>query len=1060
MSKRKASVDRNVNQKAPARRPSASSLRARMQQMQPKAEKSPSTQNLPCVGQTAAVTNTTDTCLPKTRFTSQDRCRDLRSCSSPRLKYFPAEKIKKLETPSPFFPDPIGAVIVQQNPREAGNLYVTRASDQSQNNGQGDAAAIAQPLQQHRQHQSMHTVSQQQVVPQRAIHQIGETSPNSACTLPQQVINGQVHRPFVPHGSYEYPPQNNTYDPHLPFRGPTQTATASQPFVQQSASNVGPVSDQERTKPEENSTECPDYDKQPVGGRNATLYRQLVTNNRPGHQQSQASVVSNAANPSNSNHQPQPSVQNHTYVSPFANAPNPQQVYQQMQQTMAQQQQMQQRAMQYQMRMMNNQQAIQAIPGTPNYYKNHQYSAQRMTSPQDATTNQLKTSRTMGQVQQNYPVHQRDLDYAMNPQNGWARNNQVAEYSSVKAQLKPFSVDVIDGNQPYFGAQNQQQQLAPRYQSAPQHQQLYRNPAQGNATIQSQQNSMAYSQPGFNQQALQPNPQPVAENPVAQNVKPKLPFTAGMIRDQEKLVATMKQQRIPVDVMRRQFETLLSEQRKQLEYIQEIRRQDEAGEVKRPVATARRRTPIDEKPEWMIHLTPPRLSYMELEKMHEEQKQKERQQLEETQQQPNETSNMQVPVQLVNQQQNQFYQHINSQPYNNMYDQPNTAPRNTGKPNPNSPTMNYQYYPYQQNVPNYQYVQYPHQQQQQSQFQQYQQIYQNNPQQNQTQVHSANDPSMHQENKPTTEPSSLLKMRLYKEQIRPQKRNNGLQDPQVLRKQLENIHTSADVKKELDYLSNLVSRKPPVRLNGIQDRTEIEEELRERLIMSSYEPSPRKASANGLENTRNPNNPATQRFSNANKVEHDFMREYPRQKLSNPRNCYSVQAERENGTVAVDQQTSAVQQQLPGHNVANVIPYNEKNPMASRGNVMPFRFESTHPLHYQQMQQYYQNTRNLARNNGEGDIGSAQRSDVKSKGSFDRAGGDAYVNLNGQMDGQMAEGKMSFQGMHYSQPDIHEARTIGGVRYLARKQDYIPNTQFVSPETLITSRHLQAPTMY
>ncbi|XP_053973331.1 putative uncharacterized protein DDB_G0271606 [Hylaeus volcanicus] len=1087
MNKRKASTDRNANQKASARRPSASSLHARMnmmQQMQSRPEKSPSTQNVPCLEHTDTVNRTIDACIPKTRFTSQDRSRDMRSCSSPRLKSFPAEKIKKLETPPPFAPEPIGALIVQQNPREGGTLYVG-GSNEIQNNGQGDVGAAVQPLHQQRPQQNLQTASHQQVAPHRAIHQISEMSPNSECTLPQQVLNSQAHRPFVPHGTREYSPQNNApsgYNPHSLFRNSPQTTAIRHPFVQQSSSNAG--QDQERAKAENNAAECPNYDKQPVGGRNATMYRQQTTNNQSGHLQSQISMAPNMSNLSNGNHQ-QLSAQNlHStqgYVSPVVNPQNPQQVYQQMQQTLAQQQQMQQRAMYYQMRMMNNQQQMQGSPGSVNLYRNQQLNAQTpsqsMTSPQDATMNQVRASRMAAPGQQNYQMH-RDLDYTMSPQNGWPKDNQVTQYSSIKAQLQPYSVDVA--NQPHFATQNQQQ-FIPQYQQelVHQRQQLYRNPMHGDIMNQGQQNSIIYGQTGFDpqahpsQQPAAPNPRPPVNNPVRQSTgggKPKLPFTVRMIRDQEKLVATMKQQKVPMDVMRRQFDILLAEQRKQLEHIEELRRQDESGDVKRPVATPRRRKQVDEKPEWMIHLTPPRLSYIELEKMQEEQKQRDRQarQYEESRQ-AHQMVEMQNPQHPTGQQ-GQFYQqpslqHQNRVPqaYNNMYNQDNAIPGNVNtnepaKPNPNPSTVNYQYYSPQQSVPSYQQTQYPYQHQQNPQFQQYQQVYQASQQQNQDHVHSTNIPSSYEDNI-QPEPSSLLKMRLYKEQVQPQKRNNGLQDPQVLRKQMETVQMSEDVRKGLEYLASLVSKKPPVRLNGIQDRSEIEEELKERLLMSAQEP-PKQVSANGLENTRNPNNPPLQRYSNPNKTECDFLREYPRQKVSNPRNCYSVQAERENGAVATDQQPPFVQQQLPGHSSINVIPYNEKNPTMARGNVMPFRFENVYPQHYQQMQQYYQNTRNLARNNGEGDVGSAQRIDAHGKASFDRAGGDACANSNNQMDRQMAEGKMPFQGMQSSQPDIHETRTIGGVRYLARKQGYIPNTQFVSPDTLIASRHLQPPMMY
>ncbi|XP_076172310.1 uncharacterized protein LOC143149111 [Ptiloglossa arizonensis] len=1061
-------------------------------------EKSSSTQHNPQTEQTNAVIKNADAYLPKTRFNSQDTSRDSRSCSSPRLKSFPIEEIKKLDTLPPFSPDPIGA-IVQQIPQEEGTLYVAGGPDQRQNSGQGDAVSTVQQFQQQHQHQNMHTVSQQQVAPHRAMHQISEMGPNSECTLPQQVVNGQAHRPFVPHGSHECSPWKNAqadYTVHSPtLSSPPAAPMEHQQSLQQSSDNASPMSNQEKNKPEDNNTKCSSYDKQPVGGRSSKMYRQMMMGSPTRQLQSEASTVpnlSNPSNPSNDNYQQQPSATSHhaphSHTVTFPSVQNPQHVYQQMQQTTAQQQQMQRRAMQYQMQMMANQQQMQR---TPEFYNvgNQQPATQApglhsIPSPQNATMNQMKTSTD--QVQQNYLAHR-------NPRNESTRNNQVVNYSSIKSQLKPYNLNVVNNSQPFFAAQNQQQQqltsqyqrqqLTPQYQQQqfiPQYQQQAVHQRQKVHVNQVQDNTVNQQTHTSHQLAGQQKPQTPAI---------KLPFTAGMIRDQEKLVVTMKQQRIPVDVMRRQFDTLLSEQRKQLEYIQEIKKQDMTKEDKTPMVTVRRRKPIDGKPEWMAHLTPSHVSYTELEKMHEVEKEKERQtrqfnEAQQTRQQVNETSNHQMPSHPQSQQQNRFYQQPNwqqqngiPQPYNNMYSQPSTLPGNANtidsiKPSPNAPPMNYQYYQEQKNVHNYQYAQYPHQQQQNPQFQQYQQVYQSNQQQNQHQVQSTNNSSAYKETKPTSDSSSLLKLRLYKEQIRPQKRNNGLQDLQALRKEMENVQATPDIKKGLEYLTTLTSKKPPVRLNGIQDRSEIQEELRDRLIMSTNEPPMKRVSSNGLENNRNPNNPSTQRFSNPNNpstqrfsnpnnMETEIMREYPRQKMFNPRNCYSVQAERENGTVAVDQQASFVQQQqLSGLNTAKVIPYNEKNQMATRSNVMPFKFESGHPQHYQQMQQYYHNTKNLARNNGEGDVASAQRTDVQSKESFDRAAGDTYINFNGQMDGQMAEAKIPFQGMHYNQPNIHEARTIGGVRYLARKQDYIPNTQLVAPETLIANRHLQPPMIY
>lgn len=73
---------------------------------------------------------------PKTRFNSRDRSKKVYSTSSPRLKSFPAEKIKKLDNQPMFSPESNDALIVQ-DPRET---YFASSSSRS-NNDQGDELA-------------------------------------------------------------------------------------------------------------------------------------------------------------------------------------------------------------------------------------------------------------------------------------------------------------------------------------------------------------------------------------------------------------------------------------------------------------------------------------------------------------------------------------------------------------------------------------------------------------------------------------------------------------------------------------------------------------------------------------------------------------------------------------------------------------------------------------------------------------------------------------------------------------------------------------------------------
>lgn len=117
---------------------------------QSRSAKSPSVQNLHNLDSSENITKSENnrTMLPdemqppKTRFTSRERSKEKRSIS-PRLKTFPAEKIKKLNNSPMFTPKPINALIMQQDPQETGILFAS--SSAKSNNGHGDAT-FAQPV--------------------------------------------------------------------------------------------------------------------------------------------------------------------------------------------------------------------------------------------------------------------------------------------------------------------------------------------------------------------------------------------------------------------------------------------------------------------------------------------------------------------------------------------------------------------------------------------------------------------------------------------------------------------------------------------------------------------------------------------------------------------------------------------------------------------------------------------------------------------------------------------------------------------------------------------------
>jgi len=321
---------------------------------------------------------------------------------------------------------------------------------------------------------------------------------------------------------------------------------------------------------------------------------------------------------------------------------------------------------------------------------------------------------------------------------------------------------------------------------------------------------------------------------------------------------------------------------------------------------------------------------------------------------------------------------------------------------------------------------------------------------------SSIDPAhLYQQSKMVTEPSSLLKMRVYKEVICPQKRNNGLQDPRTIQQALETLQDPAS-RRDLQYLASLAKKKPVVRLNGTQDPNEIPEDMLPRPPVETIAQSRKGVSANGLENTRNPNNPPP-RVLRSKRADEPVMMEYPRLRQS-ARTCHSAQAEKENGA-----------QQRNGHAIvrpmrdAGSIPYDPQNACHGNNHATTFQYASApSPQHYHQMQQYYQNRQNLAgQNGGQGDVASTRRPDVSSASRIDRAGGDTGEKSGAEETTKHINDAQAMQGTNaYGQAEIREARTIGGITYLASKPEYGINNFVVSPNKLIASRHLQPPRIF
>lgn len=673
-----------------------------------------------------------------------------------------------------------------------------------------------------------------------------------------------------------------------------------------------------------------------------------------------------------------------------------------------------------------------------------QVSRQGMTSPQDMTVSQMRL------MQHNLPIHQQNLGYPVNFQPAWPQNERWMQITN----------------------QNQQhlhQQLPPQWQ-------YYYQARDANFNKQNSE-SQDQSNPSQNPANNKPTDQSAAEAHTQREKKKMLQFTSDMIRDQELLVSTMRQQGVPEEVMRRQFDALLNEQKRHLAYIAQFQRQeaDISEEVKR-TRLARRRTEKDEKPEWMMHITPPRMSYSDIERMKAQQRAPNEQYLmsgkspekmskivadQQKNHQPKKEEMIcnQVPPQQMYVQVNpyQLWQ-ANNWPYRSdhqtpcdhtgcySYDRQQIAPNNICCPL--NPTFKYAQYPYNMRYNPY----FPHSEPQEVWSKEHNRSSLNQTDNQGTPMY----PVYFYQNRRPSETSSLLKMRVYKEIICPQKRNNGLQDPDNIQKMLETLKDPTS-RKGLEYLANLAKKKPIVRLNGTQDSNETPEDMQLRPSTKISAQSQKRVPSNGLENSRNPNNPPSC-VMRPKRADEPLTMEYPRQR-QNVRNCYSMQAEKENGTVATLQNQGAFSHAQDGSS-----PYDRRNMPVAQGchgnNNMIFQYgEGALPRHYYQMQQYYLNGQNVpGHNGGQGDIACMRRPDAPGATRIDRAGGDTGEKSNAEEAMKRVSGVQAMQGTNaYGQPEIHETRTIGGITYLARKPEYALNNLVISPDKLIANEHVQTP---
>lgn len=856
----------------------------------------------------------------------------------------------------------------------------------------------------------------------------------------------QAHRPFVPNilqGAviHNRSLQSSPAIINQPVRQihSTQVAmpqTQGQLFLNDSRA----VINQNPNKP---STLDNHYQKQSVNDNNASNHGQIFMQMQ---QQKQATIAQNASVPLNQTAGNCQNVYHTQFLAPFQQ--NPHQISQQKQHN-AYSQQMLPQAVNQAQSIFNQQQHVHNNSQTQCSHYNQQspvtqVAGQGMTSPQDMTVNQMRL------MHYNLPINRQNLGYPGNFQRMWSQNEKW--------------MPTVNQSQQHLHQQHQ-----------PQWQHYYQ--ARDGNFIQQNFGSQSQYNPSQNQANNKPTGHSVTEvGHVQQKKRKTLQFTPDMIRDQELLVSTMRQQGVPEEVMLRQFDALLNEQKRHLAYVAQFQQEADIPEEVKRTRLERRRTKKNEKPEWMVHITPPQISYSDIERMKRQQRASSEQYLmndkspekinkmadqqKSYHSQKEEICNQVLPQQMyvqVNPCQQQWQ--ANNWPYKNNHQTPcdhigcysynhqQNALNNMYRP-PN-PIYKYAQYPYNMRYNSY----FPHSEPQEVCPKQQSQI-----SLNQTDNQKAPmDPTyFYQQNVKPIEISSLLKMRVYKEIICPQKRNNGLQDPDSIQKMLAALKDPSS-RKGLEYLANLAKKKPIVKLNGTQDSNEIPENMQLRPSTETLTQSQKRVSLNGLMNNRNPNNPPA-RILQPKRANEPLMSEYPRQK-QNVRNCYNIQAEKENGMVATLQNQDAF-----SHARDELIPYDRQNMSVVEGyhgnnNMIPQYGGNAPPCNYYQMQQYYLNGQNLpGHNGGQGDVACMRRSAAPGATRIDRPGGDTGEKSNAEEATKCISGVQAMRGMNaYSQPEIHETRTIGGITYLARKPECTLNNLVGSPNKLIASKHVQTP---
>ncbi|XP_034941841.1 uncharacterized protein [Chelonus insularis] len=532
-------------------------------------------------------------------------------------------------------------------------------------------------------------------------------------------------------------------------------------------------------------------------------------------------------------------------------------------------------------------------------------------------------------------------------------------------------------------------------------------------------------------------------------------FTPAMIHDQELLIAKMRQQGVKEDIMKRQFDALLNEQKRQLMYLQQLEEPEE--EIEEEILPVRRRitkNEEDEKPEWMAHITPPRISYATFEKMNQS-----------TMKNPKQKNNKNVRfndeqkhVELRNEELHPFSSKNGLQNINHHF-YPN-AQQLMGQNMMTRTTDGQQYCNCHHCVANYQnysirqHQEVPYDNNMYNSMQHFAQPQQNFPvwpnnyiiNNDSKQCYDMNNFINVNTNIPHDHfPQNYSDEGPEKNNKTDFKRNNGLQDDESIKKAMEELKNRRN-HEGYEYLANLNKTDKRLVLNGIQDP---EDELMKNFRFHQQptendEEVKKEPRANGLENRRNSNNPPPPPNLHMKNFNEPF-REYPRRKdeLSTENYHYVPPKNMMDGNLL----------SIDGKEYQLILPaqkniYDDSRRNSFMAQVYQVQGQTAGPYDYQSGYQLIRSNSmpcdiNSHRHQCQGNPPNTQ--EIKISGNHCN---DGQRNLNSDLNDNKHPNSYNlnnelinpnnlsnFQGVY----QMIKPRIIGGIKYFARKFNYAPN---------------------